>query len=76
MLPASDIPDWCTIGHLLHEYRNLPPTDYFHISLLSTGLQAAKGGLEVGLGSVDQGGVLLVVGVLESVINSWTNSRQ
>ena len=33
------------------------------------GLRAAKGGSEVGLGSVDRGGVLLVVGVLESVIN-------
>ena len=39
------------------------------------GLRAAKGGSEVGLGSVDRGGVLLVVGVLESVINSRTDSR-
>ena len=31
LLPASDIPDWCTIRGLLHDYRNPPPTDYFHI---------------------------------------------
>ena len=30
LLPASDIPDRCTIGGLLHDYRN-PPTDYFRI---------------------------------------------
>ena len=36
LLPASDIPNQCTIGCLLHDYRNLPPTNYFHISLLST----------------------------------------
>ena len=35
LLPASDIPDRCTIRGLLHKYRNLPPTNYFHISLLS-----------------------------------------
>ena len=31
LLPASDIPDRCTIGGLLHDYRNPPPTDYFRI---------------------------------------------
>ena len=31
LLPASNIPDRCTIGGLLHNYRNPPPTDYFHI---------------------------------------------
>ena len=31
LLPASDIPDQCTIGGLLHNYRNPPPTNYFHI---------------------------------------------
>ena len=30
LLPASDIPDRCTIGGLLHNYSN-PPADYFHI---------------------------------------------
>ena len=35
LLFASDIPDQCTIGRLLHKYHNLPPTNYFHISLLS-----------------------------------------
>ena len=30
LLPASDIPDRCTIGCLLHDYRN-PPTNYFRI---------------------------------------------
>ena len=31
LLPASDIPDRCTIGGLLHDYRNPPPTNYFRI---------------------------------------------
>ena len=31
LLPASDIPDRCTIGGLLYDYRNPPPTDYFRI---------------------------------------------
>ena len=31
LLPASDIPNQCTIGGLLHDYRNPPPTDYFCI---------------------------------------------
>ena len=31
LLPASDIPDQCTIGGLLHNYSNPPPADYFHI---------------------------------------------
>ena len=31
LLPASNIPDRCTIGGLLHDYRNPPPTDYFRI---------------------------------------------
>ena len=31
LLPASDIPDQCTIRGLLHNYRNPPPTNYFHI---------------------------------------------
>ena len=31
LLPASDIPNRCTIGCLLHRYRNPPPTDYFCI---------------------------------------------
>ena len=31
LLPTSDIPDRCTIGGLLHDYRNPPPTDYFRI---------------------------------------------
>ena len=31
LLPASDIPDRCTIRGLLHDYRNPPPTDYFRI---------------------------------------------
>ena len=31
LLPASDIPDRCTIGGLPHDYRNPPPTDYFRI---------------------------------------------
>ena len=31
LLLASNIPDRCIIGCLLHNYRNPPPTDYFHI---------------------------------------------
>ena len=31
LLPASNIPDRCTIGGLIHNYRNPPPTDYFRI---------------------------------------------
>ena len=31
LLPASDIPDWCTIRGLLHNYHNPPPTNYFCI---------------------------------------------
>ena len=31
LLPASNIPDQCNIGCLLHKYRNPPPTDYFRI---------------------------------------------
>ena len=31
LLPASDIPNRCTIGGLLHNYHNPPPTDYFRI---------------------------------------------
>ena len=36
LLPASDISDRCTIGGLLHDYRNPPPTDYLSSDQPST----------------------------------------
>ena len=65
------------LSPLSRPYSANPPIDLkTHISTGTIGLRAAKGGVRSRPRQHRSRGVLLVVGVLESVINSQTDSRQ